>query len=265
MRGRLGRNVIYAWQRWLLRRQHLLATGLPLDMQLRFRAPDDVGRRIFKRGVHEPHILDRLLAAQDRLRGGLLIDAGANLGWYAVLLHRLDGARVIAFEPDPENLGLLHDNLALNGADAVEVVACALSDRPGTAVLHRYRDINLGRHSLRPDGRAAGQLEVSVSTLDQCLAGLGADAGRVAFMKVDVEGHEPALLRGATATLKRLDMLAMEFSPMYYTRAETRSMLCALEAAGLTPEAWLENRWRALSGDELLAQQGQCDTLWTRR
>lgn len=264
MRGRLSRNLGYLLQRHVLRRPIMLADGLPLGMRFRFRSADDVGRRLFKQRVHEPHVLRRLLDQQPLWHGGLAIDAGANLGWYSVLFERLDLSRVLAFEPDPGNLELLRDNVALNEARAVEVVAAALSDHAGEATLHRYPGINLGRHALRPGDRSRTGVTVSLITLDEALAQRGVGERQVTVLKADVEGHEPELVSGAARALLRTQILILEYSPMYYTASAAAGMLQRLVGSGLQPEAWLSGEWRPVGVDELLGLEEQCDTFWSR-
>lgn len=266
MAGTLGRQLSYQVQRHLLRRRTMLADGLPLDMRFRFHARDDVGRRLYKRRMHEPHIFQRLVDNRQFFRGGLAIDAGANLGWYSVLFERLSGgtASVLACEPDPANLELLRGNLALNRAQGVQVLAAALSDHIGTASLHRYGDINLGRHSLLRSERSLEAVDVGLTTLDAEMERRGLTDREITILKADVEGHEPELLAGAPLALKRTRMLVLEYSPMYYETASASAMLESLFDTGLRPLAWLDGGWRPVTADELLATIAQCDTWWER-
>jgi FkbM family methyltransferase len=122
------------------------------------------------------------------------IDAGANVG---DVLRQIVGyaprGRHVAFEPLPELAAGLRA-----GFPAVDVHETALSDAPGTATFHRVRDGN-ARSSLRPTGAAEDHLSVSVQRLDDAL-----DAGYAPHLiKIDVEGAEGLVLRGAQATLER--------------------------------------------------------------
>lgn len=266
MAGGLARQLSYALQRWALRRKTLVARGLPYGMALRFCTPDDVGRRIFKRGVHEPHILELLRSQSPPPGGAIALDVGANLGWYSVVLDRLHGGTVeiFAFEPDPLNFGLLQENLALNRASSVRPFALALSDRRGESGLHRYRDINLGRHSLEdlPDSGAA--TPVPTERLDAFLTDQQRQDRPVELLKVDVEGHEPAVIRGAEATLRRTRLLVLEYSPMYYRDGDAADMLNRIETAGLRPMRFGAGGWRPSGRAELLALRVQEDTAWMR-
>ncbi len=130
---------------------------------------------------------------------GLAIDVGANVGIYSYRLKRL-GHRVVSFEPDPAFQERL---LSLLGPDA-RIEAVALSGAEGFGVM---RVPNLGeaygggRASLNdevvPDDMVAKSYDVTLRTLDSY------DFDDVAFLKIDVEGHEEDVLAGAAKTLKR--------------------------------------------------------------
>jgi FkbM family methyltransferase len=104
---------------------------------------------------------------------------------------------VYAFEPEPRNHDLLARNVARNGYANVTLVQKALSREPGEAPLHLDRD-NLGDHRLGPVRERRPAVRVGVTTLDESLA---ARAVRVDFLKLDVQGREPAVLDGARELL----------------------------------------------------------------
>lgn len=130
----------------------------------------------------------------------VLVDVGAHHGFYTCLAGAR-GKRVVAFEPSSQNLRYLLGNIALNGLeDRVEVFPVGLAAAPGVLELFGR---NTGA-SLRPGWNAQSESDstfVAISTLDRILAGLD-DALRV-VVKVDVEGAELGVLRGATETLAR--------------------------------------------------------------
>lgn len=150
---------------------------------------------------------DQLVGAFDdvelagRLRaGGVFVDVGANIGLmtvYALLSGRF--ARAIAIEPDAHNRAILTKNIEENGfADRVTIVGRAVSDVIGAMVLHRDTK-NLGAHSLEPGfslSADAASGSVDVAPLDTILADAGHAPEDVAFVKIDVEGHEFAVLNG---------------------------------------------------------------------
>ncbi|HEY7966454.1 MAG TPA: FkbM family methyltransferase [Solirubrobacteraceae bacterium] len=128
--------------------------------------------------------------------GELFVDAGANFGLWALAAARR-GCRVIAVEPVPPTRARLEENVRRNRLeDAIEVVGAALSDATGSLTLS-IAGGESGQASVHP--AAAGAVEtfvVPALTLDS-LVGERA----VRFLKIDVEGHEAALLRGAEGLL----------------------------------------------------------------
>jgi FkbM family methyltransferase len=156
-------------------------------------ADKGVGRVLFvKRSRSEFGILARALEVLDqheRQVGGTFVDCGANIGTTTIAaLERFD--RVIAFEPEPRNARLLAANVALNGlADRVEIHEAAVSDRVGEAQLVVHQR-NMGANLLRE----TGELTVAVVTLDEAIP----EGEPVGMIWLDIQGHEPQALAGAT-------------------------------------------------------------------
>lgn len=152
-------------------------------------APDYVSDAIRSTGdFYEADILDELAR---RIRGGVLVDAGAMIGNHAAFLAAfVPHAAIHAFEPVPANVELLRRNLAPFPKATVHPVA--LSDRPGRLPME-LEPGNLG-HSVV---RARGSLWVDAVTLDSL------ELDDVRLLKVDVEGMEPQVLAGAHATIAR--------------------------------------------------------------
>ncbi len=128
--------------------------------------------------------------------GVLFVDAGANLGWYALVASRL-GARVLAFEPEPENYRLLRANVARNRAQHVVCHPLALGETSHLATLTLSPD-NAG--DFRIDSTEAGErIEAWVVPLDDVLPA----TEPVGFLKLDTQGSEVRILRGARKALAR--------------------------------------------------------------
>ena len=187
-----------AWvDRYLARRaRDHLRDGLP---QLAMFAFDHVGRAVTVWGRYERDELELLLealrASQLLNRDGLCLDIGANIGNHA-LFFAPHFTQVLAFEPNPRTFALLQLNATL--ASNVRCFNVGLSDAAGRAQLAVPAD-NIGMATLQPGG--TGQ---AVACELQRLDDLPELAGqRVALVKIDVEGHEAAVLRGARAMLER--------------------------------------------------------------
>jgi FkbM family methyltransferase len=183
-----GRRLAHEAQR------HLQA-GMP---QLAVLAFDHVGRAVAQWGRYEREELDLLMQAVSPLLlpGGVCLDIGANVGNHA-LFFAGHFAEVLAFEPNPRSFALLQFNAAL--APNVRCFNIGLSDAEGDAQLTVPAD-NIGMATLHGGAVAGTTVPCRLERLD----GLAALHGRrVALMKIDVEGHETAVLRGATELLAR--------------------------------------------------------------
>jgi len=133
--------------------------------------------------------LDVLMKCREiHLPGTAVIDVGANIGNHAVFFGAVLGAPVHAFEPYGPSHELLEINIAANGLDGCVVpYRLAVGDADGVASLLPGPAGNLGTTRM-----AFGEGDVPVRRLD------GLDIpGPIGLLKIDVEGAEPAVLRGA--------------------------------------------------------------------
>ena len=151
-----------------------------------------------KRNSAEPEV--RLLPALSA-PGSVAVDVGAAGGVYiAHLLGR--ASKIFAFEPRPAQAALLRELTSVLRLP-IQVEAVALSDRCGTATL-RMLSKDLGRSTIDaanaledPDGSPQTQISVPMRRLDAY------ELHQLGFMKIDVEGHELAVLDGAEKTIVR--------------------------------------------------------------
>lgn len=158
-----------------------------------------IDRIVLREGYYESEVL---LALIEGLKGGgVLWDVGANIGLHSVTAKVLaPKAKVVCFEPSPSAIGRLWTHIAMNGVDC-EVVTSALSDEAGFVALNIASEGNNGMSSLsRIEGRDyVGVARVWAVSGDELIA-----AGQVpapTVVKIDVEGHELAVLRGMKAAL----------------------------------------------------------------
>ncbi len=184
--------------------------------------------------------------------GGLYVDVGANFGWYTMLLSRCAGptGRVVAIEPEPGNLALLHQNLASNACHNVAVLPKGVGAAAGNATLSLIDPGNPGAHSLRQGEAAYASVSIAIERLDDLLRPY---PGPIALLKMDIEGFEADAMLGAPETLQRTELLLMEFSPRFVRACgRTPQQLAALLGdAGFVPHllhaAHLEpTTWQAL-------------------
>ena len=153
--------------------------------------------------------------------GDLFVDVGANFGFWALPAARR-GCSVIAVEPVPPTRARLARNAQRNGlADRIEIVAEAMSDAAGELRLS-MPGVESGQASVHADtGAKLETFAVTARTLD---AVLGERHAR--FLKIDVEGHEPAVLRGASRLLaaQRADYVLLEMTTDAMSRAGSSAL-----------------------------------------
>lgn len=168
---------------------------------------------LFLKGSFDKNLLVPFLACARKHECRQLIDVGANIGVFSVRFGACSQFETIhAFEPDPRNYAQLQANLFLNHLyTKVRSYPIALSSENGRARLHLARTtrptgflqkINTGTSSLTLDEKwhAAGQsVEVETRRLDDLLR---PENQRIA-VKIDVEQHEEAVLRGMETLLEK--------------------------------------------------------------
>lgn len=261
------RSAGFVLQRFVLGRRVLTARIPEFGLTLRVPARDVVGRHLYKYRIHEPGIsryLARHLALQP---GDLVLDVGANIGWYSLLLAHIapEDVAIHAFEPDPWVRGLLEENLRMNGATSVTAVGAAVGEAPGRARLYLYGDANRGRNSMLPINQGEA-IEVEVVSLDDYLARQGQSPRPIGFLKVDVEGYESFVLKGGTQALQRCRVVMTEYSPRYMRQAglEPAVLLDLLATAGFAPSVLGGEALEPVGRADLLASDRHRDLLWQR-
>jgi FkbM family methyltransferase len=144
---------------------------------------------------YEQDLLDLLTSIN--VKNGLIVDVGANLGNHTLALAlAYPELRVVAVEPFEKNLSLLRRNVGENGlGERVDVIAVPWSSGNQEYSLSQGIEGNLGTISLSEP--VADRPTVTSGTMDDHVAGRP-----VAMVKVDVEGHEAEVLRGASRTLE---------------------------------------------------------------
>ena len=147
------------------------------------------------------------------LRPGMtFLDVGANFGYFTLLAASRVGptGRVLAVEPSPLAAGRLAENIRANSLAWVDLFQIGLSAESGSLELY----ISPAEfHSPTMSASSGGEaVTVPVRRLDECLDEWGVEA--VDLMKMDVEGHEPFVLRGAGDALSsgRIRAVLVEFN-----------------------------------------------------
>ena len=136
----------------------------------------------------------RLLAREDE-PGALILDVGANVGWYSLVAYFTKEAHyeVRAFEPNPRLAELLRKTFNVNGLPEAWVREVAVGVASGGIARLGWSDDCMGGGAVLHEAHGRRHIaDVEQVALDQELA-----SQRVAMMKIDVEGYEPQVLWGA--------------------------------------------------------------------
>lgn len=131
---------------------------------------------------------------------GNFIDAGANIGKFSVIVAKRLGkkGKVFSIEPHPENFKMLKKNIELNGLKNVVPINAACSYSEGEIELHLDEE-GTGGHSIKKYSKSAGKKTMKVKSI--LLDNL--QIKNIKLIKIDVEGAEADVLRGAKKILKR--------------------------------------------------------------
>ena len=155
----------------------------------------DVTTMFMLKGKYEPtttNIFKTLL-----FPGDVVVDVGANVGYFSMLARSMVGVngKVFAFEPEPNNLKSLHQNIRLNNFENVYPYPVALSSRKG--ITEFYTSVDDSRHSLVKAKYHNSTVTVTMDKLDN----LG--PFHINLLKVDTEGSELEVLKGAEETIRK--------------------------------------------------------------
>ncbi|MGH9877157.1 MAG: FkbM family methyltransferase [Nitrososphaerales archaeon] len=175
-----------------------------LIVPLEYERNSVIGTRLFYNGEFEENEIAFVTDLLQHSRNPTVLDIGANIGWHAICWAvACSGARVYAFEPSTKTAVLLKTNAALNGVEAqIKCVPCAVSDQEGVADFHECEDS--GYSSLKDTKRkkVISKVSVPVITIDRFVEEEGIT--QLAVIKIDVEGLETEVLRGALRTLETM-------------------------------------------------------------
>lgn len=141
------------------------------------------------------HIYEQVFKVE---KGEIVIDIGAHVGIFTIKAARKVGeeGRVLAIEPEPHNLALLRRNT--KSLPNVTIIPLACGDYRGRTKLYISRFS--GEHSLKFNAKL-GEIEVEIDTLENITANSGIN--EVNFIKIDAEGAELEVLKGAGRLLEK--------------------------------------------------------------
>jgi FkbM family methyltransferase len=207
----------------------VLPWGLPLEVD----TSELIGRLISYHGLFEIAVVETIFRLTDP--ADVFLDFGANIGYMSSAAVAAGAKKVISFEPHPEVFRRLAKNMAswqeLRDPTCDRFRACqmAISDKKGTATLSIPRRFsrNNGLSSLETgrDRDDYEEVEVPTTTLTQVREQLGEPIG---VLKMDVEGHELAVLLGSQDSLQNGSVRDIVFEDHQGMDSDVSRLLCKL-------------------------------------
>jgi len=191
------------------------------EMMVNPRENKGVDASIYFNGTYESGTIH---AITNSLRqGDVFIDAGANIGLMSLAAAQKVGKNgmVYAFEPIPDVLAQLKQNIQINNFKNIEVIESALGSNREHRPIYEQQEINRGSASLvKPESNVTATHSISVETLDNFCVSINKKPIRM--IKADVEGWELEVLSGGQKLLasEEAPILCVEYSISYSPRKE---------------------------------------------
>jgi FkbM family methyltransferase len=198
------RQGLRRFRRLWHRQQPIERMRLPWGAVVAAHTYENIGRSLYYYGIFDKVVPEAIFRLLDP--GEVAVEIGANIGLNCSCMARRVGVEgtVFAFEPHPEIVSELRGNVALwppQNFAKIQIEPVALSAEPGEAFLDLGPEFetNRGSAAIRNDSSLASGFKVRMARLDEYLR----DIEQVGLCKIDVEGHELNVLRGASESLKR--------------------------------------------------------------
>lgn len=174
--------------------------------------------------VYEP--LETEFLKKEVKSGDVVLDIGANIGYYTLIFARAvgQGGMVYAFEPNPTNFSLLKKNIEINGYTNVVLIQKAVSNTTGKLKLY-LSETNKGDHRIYDSGEERVSLEVECVAIDDYFANC---RKRIDLIKMDVQGSEGLVIKSMPALLQKDIKIISEYWPE------------GLKKTGIDPIAYLQ-------------------------
>jgi FkbM family methyltransferase len=175
--------------------------------------------------------------------GAIVIDIGAQFGYYSLLAAKFAGpeGKVFAFEPVPSNFKILKKNIQMNNyAHIIHPIQKAIGNKQGKVTLFLYERSD--SHGMFPNLQATVKEAICVEciTIDELFGEQSVDV-----IKMDIEGNEPYALQGMKKTVSRSNNLVLftELAPTFLRKGGTKpeDYLAQLEKFGFDAQLIDEN------------------------
>jgi len=154
--------------------------------------------------------------------GEVLVDVGANIGYFTLLMAKLSGpsGKIFSFEPEDKNFEILEKNVKINNYQNIVLEKKGVSDHNGVNKFF-LSSKNTGMHSLQKIRDDSKEVKIDVIKLDDYFSALDL-VKKISLIKIDVEGAEFQVLNGMQTILKNENLkLLIEFIPEHLKKHGT--------------------------------------------
>ena len=197
--GLVGHAIRYYAGKYLMRRRSIVRRihnyKLRLDLY-----DSGLSKDIAVRGTREEQL--KYIIDREVNDGDVILDVGANIGYYAIMLAKKVGSKgkVYAIEPEPNNMVRLEENIRLNGVNSiVEPFKIGAADNIGIGKLHVSKFSNLHSFFQSEYGIEGHEpIEVPLTDISSFIKG----KRTVDLLRMDVEGYEVEVINGLERAIK---------------------------------------------------------------
>jgi FkbM family methyltransferase len=218
-------------------------------MFLDLKGDEGVSKDLFFYGKREIPVTDYMLSGKIIKSGDVVLDLGANIGYYVLLESRMVGEKgvVYAVEPVTECFKSLEKNVKLNNLKNVQLFRFGAGDKNTKAFINVGKKLNLSAMTFYRDAEFTQQEEVDMITVDEFFK----DKKAPNLIRMDVEGYEYAIVKGMSKTLASPNLkLLMEIHSKIMTKDQTDGMFASFKENGFTngiifkypPQTWLTKK-----------------------
>jgi FkbM family methyltransferase len=186
-----------------------------------------IHRDLLLHGKREVMPTDYLMKGEIVKEGDIVLDIGANIGYYVLIESKLVGeaGKVYAVEPVSKNLDLLMKNIKLNNRENIEVFHLAMDKKNGRSKVYISEESNLSSMKINSGRNIIGEEEIDVLKVDTFLEGKETPN----FIRMDVEGYEYNIIKGMKETLKKDIKLFIEIHGHLLTKDQSNEIVDKLK------------------------------------
>jgi len=184
-------------------RTEILGSQMDLDI-----SSSQVARQLAANGIKEPGSVtayrDLLAALRDNNEIVHIFDVGANIGYFTLIAANVLGStgQIYAFEPGPNNIRQLKQNIELNNYSQIDIEQIAIGAEQSTMELQLIGDSDIHQMVEVNPSTDGETIEVDVRTLDEFVDSQAVPADEPIVIKMDIEGYEGAAFEGMTDLLE---------------------------------------------------------------